>query len=185
LRRRSCQTLGVMNLITPAFISLLCMRIIVAVSLGSCLGTGVAHGAALYTSANFVPLTREATVLTTAEARQIAQLRSVKFRRSVNVVSLNASAFEGKLVTVETPEGRTLTFFGESKRVSEKRRSYVWSDPSGEASFSWSDGALYGTFRNEGRVYEVLGFFGRYGTVSELDVLPLSEPASMSERGER
>ena len=147
-----------------------------------CVGAYGADGVALYTSAGFVDPSKEASALTAAEKRQLTKIRSLKYRKSVTVVTLNVAALDGKSVTVTTPEGEELTFLG-SQKLDEASKSHIWSGksasrfPHGDATFTWRGDArsLYGMFRKDGKAYEVVGL-GQFGTVAELEVLPLREP---------
>jgi len=147
-----------------------------------CISAYGADGVALYTSASFVEPTKEASALTTAEMKQLAKYRSLKYRKSVTVVILNVAALDGKSVTVATPEGEEMTFLG-SQKLDEGGKSHSWNGksasrfPNGDATFTWRGDlrSLYGMFRKDGKVYEV-GRLGQFGTVAELEVFPLREP---------
>jgi len=133
---------------------------------------------------------KEREVLTWREAEQIAALRSSPSHLSVVVVVLNVRALDSGLITVTTPEGKSLTFEG-AKSFDNQSNSYSWVGKStlsrvegvGYASFSWSvsERSVHGSLRWNSKVYEIWKI-GRFGVLAEMKVQPMIEPPSMSGR---
>ena len=167
----------------------LCSSSVVAFALLASVAGAAQHDWAspLFTVESMLTRSREREVLSWREAEQIATLRSSPSRLSVALVVLNVRALDGGLITVVTPEGKTLTFEG-AKSFDKHSNSYNWVgrgklsriEGVGYATFSWSIGerSLYGTLRWKEKVYEMWNF-GRFGALAEVKVQPMNEPPSM------